>query len=114
MGQNTAVDQFANVDANGIRDNTGYAYNITLGFKINDMFTIEGGYGYNYGEDDVVGPTSAENEDSALAYYVQFPITLADGVFIIPELGKLDLDEGNGSSDEGNITYWGATWKIAF
>jgi hypothetical protein len=119
MGQNIFTDQYADVNAsNKILDNTGYAYNITVGFKVNDMITIEGGYGYIYGEDDFPSPaTSDQKEDSAIAYYIQVPITLADGVFIIPEYGKFDFDErdlGAGVVDQGDITYWGATWKIAF
>jgi hypothetical protein len=120
MGQNIFTDQYADFDANGkVADNTGYAYNLTLGFKINDMFTIEGGYGYIYGEDDVAGWTSDQKEDDATAYYVQFPITLAEGVYLIPEVGKFDfgdrdLQDGNGKVDQGDVTYWGANWKIAF
>jgi hypothetical protein len=115
LGQNIIIDQYAKVDAsNKILDNTGYAYNVTVGFKVNDMFTIEGGYGYIYGEDDLPSPaTSAQKEDEANAFYVQFPITLADGVFIIPEAGMWDLKKSH-DVDQGDITYFGATRKIAF
>jgi len=119
MGQNIYTDQYADVDANNkILDNTGYAYNITVGFKFNDMVGVEAGYGYIYGEDDFPSPaTSDNNEDSATAYYVQVPINLADGVQVAPEIGKFDFgdrDFGAGKVDQGDVVYYGVNWKISF
>jgi len=74
-------------------DNLGYL--VAAAYTFNDMVGIELGYGN--AESDTV--------DEAYAYYAQLPLTLAPGVFVIPELGQVN---------NGDDTYWGAKWQINF
>jgi hypothetical protein len=73
-------------------NNTGYL--VVAGFKVNDMLSLEAGYG------NAEGDTAEE-----YAYYVQAPITLASGVYVIPEVG---------AQNDGDTTYFGAKWQINF
>jgi hypothetical protein len=96
-----------------VKDTTTMGYTLVVGFTINDMLGVEGGLGYTVNSfDTTVNP----NDDPAMAYYVQLPITLADGVFIIPEIGKHDADVmGNAAkTKEGDIQYFGAKFQINF
>ncbi|MBU0463888.1 MAG: porin [Proteobacteria bacterium] len=77
-------------------DNLGYL--IVLGFKANDMVSFEAGYGN--AEGDVAGAT-VDN----YSYYAQAVITLAPGVYVIPEIGAVN---------SGNTDYYGAKWQINF
>jgi len=83
------------------------------GFKLNDMFTFEAGYGQTKTELDSV----LTNEDETSAYYVNVSIALAKGVTLVPEIGKIDFKDRvtNGvSADQGDQTYIGAKWQINF
>jgi hypothetical protein len=73
------------------QDTTGYGFAIFASFKINDMLAVEAGYGYQLSTPDSTAVPGAK-DDVAFQYYVQRPITLADGVYIIPEIGKIDYD----------------------
>lgn len=73
----------------------GIGYLIAAGFKINDMIGFEAGY----------GNAESDSVDEAYAFYAQLPITLASGVFVIPEVGQVD---------NGEDTYFGAKWQINF
>ena len=104
-GDNAWDDGFAVYDAvnNKIEDNDNLGFVLSAGFKANDMFAFEIGYGW--AETDV-----ANVEDEVATYYVQSSITLAPGVFITPEIGMFDGDE---SGDEETL-YYGAKWQINF
>jgi len=75
-------------------NNVGYLF--AAGFKVNDMFSLEAGYGSADG-DGVA--------DAQYAYYLQAPITLAGGVYLVPEIGAVD---------NGDTKYGGAKWQINF
>ncbi len=62
------------------------------------------GYGYMRTELD------NQAEDKVQSYYVQVPITLADGVSIVLEIGTLDYKEAGQSQTD----YVGAKWQIDF
>ncbi|MEE4364389.1 MAG: hypothetical protein V2J08_10665 [Desulfotignum sp.] len=85
-------------------DNMGFI--IAAGFKANDMFAFEAGYGYAEVELDVSGSKA----DEVQSYYVQSTITLAPGVFITPEIGVIDYDEAG----QEELMYYGAKWQINF
>lgn len=90
-----------------------FGWMAVAGFKLNDMFTFEAGYGQTKTELDSV----LTNEDDTAAYYVNASITLAKGVFLVPEVGKIDFKDRvtNGvSADQGDRTYFGAKWQINF
>ena len=73
------------------------------------MFAGEAGYGAVSFKDDVSGA-----DDEAWSYYLQAPITLAKGVYIIPKIWQLAFKEDGAGDDEGDVTYFDAQWKINF
>ena len=92
----------ANATANGttgIYDVNSWGALITAGFVFNPMFRVEAGYGY--WTHDSEDPAITEN-DPAQFYYIQVPITLAKGVFIIPEVGIADNMKSNAGADQGD------------
>ena len=94
-----------------IRDNNGYGGVASIGVKINDVIGVEAGYGYVTGEDDPVGKN---HNDEAWAAYLQAPITLAQGVMVVPEIGHYDYEENDANEDQGHESYFGAKWQISF
>jgi len=76
------------------------------------MFAVEAGYGYVETEFDDSG--FSVPEDGASSYYLQFPITLAPGVYVTPEVGMIDYEEDTFGADESDTTYFGAKWQINF
>jgi hypothetical protein len=110
-----AVDAGIGVDANGdITDTTSYAFTFVGAFTINDMMGLEGGIGYTTASADSNSVTQGDKDDTAMAYYLQLPLTLADGVFIVPEVGMYDFDKDSNDNKEGTITYFGAKFQINF
>jgi len=127
---NTASDAVlkANLDAEGnpsydIEDTTTFGLAGVVGFKINDMFGLEFGASYLDHDNDFF-----VDDAKVLAFYLQAPITLAKGVYIIPEGGYYDpdsrLDRVNivgpandrtfTSVDAESFWYFGAKWQINF
>ena len=84
------------------------------GWKFTDNLTFEAGYGFIYTDSDAPG------EDDALssAFYLQAVISMAPGVWLLPEVGYFDFgddfsSDGNGR-DQGDQLYVGAKWQIDF
>ena len=107
-GDNKGDDGLAEIDdATGkMYDNDVMGLILVAGYKVNNMFTFEAGYGYAQTELDQAGA----KEDEVYTYYIQSTITLAPGVYVIPEIGVLDGEE---AGDE-ETTYYGAKWQINF
>ena len=122
MGENMGNIAETNVIGDADSDNgKGYAvYNATTkkvtdveakgcaiaaGYTVNDMVSLEAGFGYAETKED-----GAADENEVISYYVQAPITLASGVFIVPEVGVVDYVDGT----EADVTYYGAKWQINF
>ncbi len=82
--------------------------------NVSDTLTLEAGFGYIETEwdTDVAGVNT--QEDDAISYYVNASITLAPGVFVIPELGVLDQRDSALGADEAKTTYFGAKFQINF
>jgi len=91
---------------NTVIDNDVIGYTLVGTYKASDMFTFEAGVGSVKTELDQAGST----KDDVIQYYIQSVITLAPGVSITPELGKVDFRQ-NGQSDN---TYLAAKWQINF
>jgi hypothetical protein len=108
---NQEVDFEPDYEAGDIRDNNGYGGVASIGVKINDVVGVEAGYGYVTGEDDPVGKN---HNDEAWAVYLQAPITLAQGVMVVPEIGHYDYEENDTNEDQGYESYFGAKWQISF
>ena len=96
------------ISANGLSldDNDAYGYLLVAGYKLNDMFNFEVGYAQAQAEVDV----TAAAEDEVKSYYIQSTITMAPGVFFIPEIGAIDNVEP-GTTD---TLYYGIKWQINF
>jgi hypothetical protein len=114
--QGTGISGNPGFDGSSLQDYTLYGGALALGFKINDMLTIEGGYGMNKGEWDISGGTFEQDNS---AYYVNLPITLAPGVKIVPEFVKFDYGKTEVGSfqpelEDGEMTSIGAVWYISF
>ena len=107
-----AVDFTPEYDEAGdkIKDNKGYGGLASIGFKINDAIGVEAGFGYLSAKDDVAGA----HDDEACAAYLQAPITLAQGVTIVPEIGHYDYKTDCDDDNEGHKSYFGAKWQINF
>ena len=107
------------VSGTDTEDATTFAGALAIGAKFTDMVAIEAGVGYMKNEVDVVGGTATQEGD-ATTYYVQLPITLAPGVFIVPEISVFDLGEddngvaGTPNVDNGQAVYYGAKFQINF
>ncbi|MBC2695066.1 MAG: hypothetical protein HF982_07295 [Desulfobacteraceae bacterium] len=93
-----------------IKNNDGYGGVASIGVKFSDVVCAELGCGYISFEDDF---DNAE-DDEALAIYLQAPITLAQGVTIVPEIGRYDYKDDRSGADQGDETYFGAKWQINF
>ena len=83
---------------------------IVAGIKVSDMLAFEGGFGYR---NDATDGGGAKNT-SPMAVYLQSVITLAPGVFLIPEVGYYDYDNNFDGDDAGSLIYGGAEWQVNF
>lgn len=94
------------IAANRVEDTDVIGGLIVAGFALNDMFNFEVGYGSAKSDYD----NAATPDDKVQSYYVNSTITMAPGVFVVPELGRIDGYE-DGQND---ITYFGMKWQINF
>jgi len=109
-GMLNAPDNDPVISGTTIVDNDAYGYILVTGAKINDMFTVEAGYGYSEAELD----NQIAQEDAVASYYIQSTVTLAPGVFFVPELGVIDNKKDNTGAEESEILYYGVKWQINF
>lgn len=105
----TGYEGLAIYDGNDVYDCESIGGTIGVIFNVNDMLTLEAGYGYIHDEIDDNAWTGDES-DIAQSYYLQAAITLAPGVTVTPEVGM--IDEREAGQDE--TLYFGAAWAIAF
>lgn len=97
---------FAQWDGTQVNDRDAYAYLIVAGYEIRKGLYLEAGYGYVNTELDIPG---AEDDD-AQTYYIQSTIFLAPGVFLTPEIGRVDMKH----AEQPEATYYGIKWQINF
>ena len=98
---------------NDLKDATAFGVVAALGWKLNDMFTIEGSYSMLNSEVD----TSLNNEDDMTVWGVIGKITLAPGVYVIPEFifqDNKDRKDNSVVTEEGDATIIGVFWRIDF
>ena len=111
-----ALASQANLVGTSIEDATTYGCALVVGFTASEMVSIEAGIGYTKSEVDIATGTTLE--DDTMAYYVNVPITLAKGVYIIPEIGFYDYGDleitGVADQTEGQRLYYGAKFQIDF
>ena len=104
-----AGGSFANAGWDGddkTDDVSTYGGILVAGMKVSDMLSFEVGGGYI-----VDDPKDADNgfDEKTKAYdvYVQSVVTLAPGVYIIPEVGYRDFGNTPEDEDQGNQFYAG-------
>jgi len=87
---------------------------LALGFKPTESLGLEVGGGYLRTKDD------NDNKNNYYELYLQAVWSLANGVYLVPEVGYRDygdLETGSGllpDVDLGNLWYAGAKWQIDF
>ena len=91
-----------------LEDSDGMGYLGVLGFKANDMLTVEAGYGYEETELDALN-----YEAEISQYYLNATINITKGFFLVPEIGMIEYEE-EGVSAEPEVFYAGAKWQINF
>jgi hypothetical protein len=94
---------------------------LAVGFKPTESLRLEAGVGYVGFDTDSIQGISIKN--NYMEYYLQAVITLAKGVYIIPEVGYRDFGKDEGDrppfvvapdTDNGSLFYAGAKWQIDF
>ena len=98
---------------NDLKDATAWGVEATLGWKINDMLTLEGSYATLAAEQD----TDLNNEDDVMVWGFLAQITMAPGVYIIPEIifqDNKDVTTNGVTTDRGDATIFGVFWRIDF
>jgi len=111
-GANAIGAGYAAYDGADVIDNDAIGGRICVGYTFNEMFAMEIGYGYQQTEydEDVLGTDEYESQ----SYYINFPITLAPGVVVTPEIGVVDYTVDDSAQVQDDITYFGAKWQINF
>jgi len=98
---------------NDLKDATAFGVVAALGWKVNDMFTLEGSYSMLNSEVD----TDLNNEDDATVWGVIGKITLAPGVYVVPEFiyqDNKDRKDNSVTTEQGDATIFGVFWRIDF
>lgn len=108
-GSAAGYQGLAMYDGDDVYDCESIGGTIGVIFSVNEMLTLEAGYGYIHDEIDDNAWTGDES-DIAQSYYLQAAITLAPGVTVTPEVGIIDEREAG----QNETIYVGAAWAIAF
>ena len=98
------------VTGTDVDDCSTMGFLVVAGFKASETMNLELGVGSVEHESDVTGSEA----DDTMAYYVQATIALADGFFIVPEIGGYDYGDDAAGAEEGGMTYFGAKWQMNF
>ena len=85
---------------------------IVPGLKLTDVLRFEAGLGCRV--DNADNAPGYSKPDASWATYVQAVITLAPGVYIVPEVGYIDYVKTRADVNEGAQWYAGAKWQIDF
>ena len=90
-----------------LTDNDALAALIVAGYEIRKGLYLEAGYGYVSTELD----RSGTEKNDADTFYLQSTIFFAPGVFMTPEFGIHDSNEGD---TEPYVRYFAIKWQINF
>ena len=93
-----------------VNDATTWMAELVVAYKVSDTLRPEVGFGYRSDDPDTPG---SDNDDMWVVYG-QVEITLAPGVYIVPEVGYYDKMDDAAGNDEGYQWYAGAKWQIDF
>ena len=97
-------------DGDDVNDSTSWMVGGTVGLKFTDTVKFEVGGGYRNDDADVGG---ADDIGSWIAYG-QVVLTLAPGVYLVPEVGYIDYMDTVASEELGYTWYAGMKWQIDF
>ncbi len=100
----------AAIEDTDVKDASTLGFLVAAGFKASDTMKLELGVGQ---VTHTPGTTGAD-PDGTMAYYAQASIALADGFFIVPEIGGYNFGEDSAGADQGSMTYLGAKWQMNF
>jgi hypothetical protein len=125
LGLNSSLPQqtpFINATGNGIVDIKSLMAMLAVGFTPAESLNLEAGVGYLKSESDdfrIADGQSVSIKNTYLEYYLQAAITLAVGVYLVPEVGFRDYGKLEGNPDDpnqdlGGLFYAGAKWQIDF
>jgi hypothetical protein len=105
-------------DNNRLEDCDSFFWALILGFKVSDMWKIEGGIGWISNSIDDPGEAGISYDEDSVAYYLQAAISPVKNFFIIPEVGYVDYKDlevtGETDTDLGDATYFAIKWQINF
>jgi hypothetical protein len=93
-----------------VTDSTSWSAMLAAGLKFTDTLKFEAGAGYRQDDGDIDGLDEVE----AWEAYLQAVITLAPGVYLVPEGGYIDFMDNPVGDDLGYAWYLGAKWQIDF
>jgi hypothetical protein len=82
---------------------------LVVGFKMSDMVSFEGGFGYRVDDFDQTGT----DDTTQWEFYLNSVVGLAPGVYIIPEFGYADVDTSTQATSSTDW-YLGAKWQMDF
>ena len=74
-------------------------------------------FAVGYGHVEYELDTTVTNEDPASSMYAQLEIQLAPAFWVTPEIGVIDDEDvtvAGVTTEQGDMTYYGAVWKIHF
>jgi hypothetical protein len=94
----------------GTNDAVSYMLGGVAGMQLTEHLKVELGAGYRNDDPDTPG---SDNDDFWQGY-AQAVITLAPGVYLVPEVGYQDFMDDASGEDEGYDWYAGAKWQIDF
>jgi hypothetical protein len=106
---NNNAGAVVNAAGDDVEDCFSWQAALVLGYKMSSTLTFEVGGGFRSDDQD-----AADNEDEAWQVYAQAVVTLAPGVFLVPEIGYFDYMDNPNGDDEGYEWYAGAKWQINF
>ena len=98
-------------DGDDIKDSTSWMAMGIVGLRFTDTVKFEAGFGYRVDDPDASGV----DDITGWSAYGQVVLTLAPGVYLIPEVGYFDYgDDPITDDDNGYTWYAGAKWQIDF
>jgi hypothetical protein len=109
---NAASSSSASLKSGGddVNNATSYMLGLIAGFNATDRLKFEAGFGYRNDDPD----TDDSKNDDFWQGYVQAVLTLAPGVYLVPEAGYQDFMDDAAGQEEGYQWYAGAKWQIDF
>ena len=93
-----------------VKDTTSYTGMLVAGLNFTPTTKFEVGGGYRADDPD----ENNIDKDEMWQIYGQLVLTLAPGVYLVPEAGYLDKMDNFAGDDEGYQWYAGAKWQIDF